>query len=100
MVAEPCFNHCFYRVHLFALVVLLFIVMDHLGMLTDRAMAQDSIDDDADLVIFDNRIHSQSSTRRSSLSPAKRGKVEDHYPPEMPQYVWIPLCIMLIGKLN
>ena len=53
--------------------------MDQLGLL-NPALDQDSLEDD-DLIVFDSRIHSQSSTRRGSLSPAKRERIEDHYPP-------------------
>ena len=32
---------------------------------------------DAEIVVFDSRLHSQSSTRRYIVSPYKRGELED-----------------------
>ena len=90
MVAEPCFSFLYYWSHLRAAYFLVIIIgafvfcslfMDQSGMLNIPVLDQDSLDDDVDLVVFDNRLHSQSSTRRHSLSPSKRGRIEDHYPP-------------------
>ena len=43
-------------------------------------MDQSLTDDHNDLVVFDSRLASGPSTRRSSVSPLKRGRREQPYP--------------------